>query len=105
MSDQLLKEIIESQQLIIKTLKKHSTLFDEVQKNQISLENKVDKLELRIETESAEKIGSLYDFRKVQTDVNERILAALNRIEAKIEIHDIEISILDKTNSNKRKAK
>ena len=105
MSDQLLKEIIESQQLIIKTLKKHSAQFDEVQKNQISIENKVDKLELRVETDVAEKIRSLYDFREVQTDVNERILAALDRIEAKIETHDIEISILDKTKPNKRKAK
>jgi len=63
------------------------------------------RLETRMENEVIEKIRGLYEFREVQTEVNERILAALDRIESKIESHDIQISILDKTKSNKRKAK
>ena len=63
------------------------------------------RLETRMENEVIEKIRGLYEFREIQTEVNERILAALDRIEAKIESHDIQISILDKTKSNKRKAK
>jgi len=63
------------------------------------------RLETRMENEVVEKIRGLYEFREIQTEVNERILAALDRIEAKIETHDIQISILDKTKSNKRKAK
>lgn len=62
-------------------------------------------LETRMENEVIEKVRGLYEFREVQTDVNERILATLDRIEAKIETHDIQISILDRTKSNKRKTK
>jgi len=69
------------------------------------LESKVDKLELRMENEVIEKIRGLYEDREVQHDVNSRVLAALERIESKIERHDIQISILDKTKATKRKTR
>ncbi|ACV64392.1 hypothetical protein Dtox_3683 [Desulfofarcimen acetoxidans DSM 771] len=86
------------QELVINHLKALTNEVKEIKSNQ-------HKLELHIETEVTDKIRSLYEFREVQANVNERILAALDRIESKVETHDIQISILDKTKSNKRKVK
>ena len=69
------------------------------------LESRVDRLELRMENEVIDKVQALFDLQAIQTDVNERVLAALERIESKIETHDIQIQVLDKTKSNKRKMK
>ena len=88
----------QDQQLIIKTLQKHSVQLEDLQKAQT-------RLETRMENEVIEKIHGLYEDRKVQHEVNSRVLAALERIESKITTHDVQIHILDKTKANKRKAK
>ncbi|NPV27051.1 MAG: hypothetical protein HPY81_06280 [Firmicutes bacterium] len=54
------------------------------------LENQMARLETRIENEIIEKIRGLYDFREVQNNVNERITSTLERIEAKIDVLQME---------------
>lgn len=54
------------------------------------LENKVDKLEIRMENEVIEKIRVLFDAREVQSDVNQQILSTLQRMEAKIDALQME---------------
>jgi len=75
-------------------------LTDKVDK----LDNKVDKLDakvdkldanqIRMENELTEKIRGLYDFREVQNDVNERIISTLERLEAKIDVLQLETAHL-----------
>lgn len=45
---------------------------------------------VRMESELTEKIRGLYDFREVQNDVNDRVISALERIEAKVDVLQIE---------------
>ena len=73
MSDQILKEILESQQLIIKTLQKHSFQLDELQKNQVRSDAKSDKLETRMETEVIDKISILFDGYSLRGDQIENL--------------------------------
>lgn len=42
--------------------------------------------QVRLENELTEKVNALFDAREVQNDVNERIVSALNRIEAKVDV-------------------
>ncbi len=79
---------------------KVNKLDDKVNK----LDNKVDKLDakvdkldanqIRMENELTEKIRGLYDFREVQNDVNERIISTLERLEAKIDVLQLETAHL-----------
>ena len=48
------------------------------------------KIETRIENEIIDKIRSLYDAREVQSDVNERIISTLGRIETKMDVLQLE---------------
>ena len=107
-----LKALTEGQQKLDSKVDKLETRIGNIEEGQNEMKSDIAelnkgqlRLETRMENEVIEKIRGLYEFREVQTEVNERILAALDRIEAKIESHDIQISILDKTKSNKRKAK
>jgi uncharacterized Fe-S cluster-containing MiaB family protein len=56
----------------------------------MGLESKVDKLELRMENEVIEKVGALLDAREVQNDINQQILNTLQRMEAKIDVLQVE---------------
>lgn len=66
----------------------------------------------RIEYEHGEKLAALFDGYQVMSDKldeHSRILndhtERLQRIEDKVQTHDIKIEVLDKTKSNKRKVK
>jgi len=48
------------------------------------------KLETRIENEVIEKIRALFDAREVQQDTNQRIISTLDRIEAKVDVLQLE---------------
>ena len=79
-----------------------------VENRQTSVENRQIKLEnvvTRIEIDHGEKLGALLDGHKQNTLILNRHTEQLDRIEGKIESHDIQISVLDKTKANKRKAK
>lgn len=88
-------KMLESMQFDIKNLN------TEVQK----LEGNVDKLELRLENEAFNKISALLDGYHQNAEKLADHTERLDRIESKITNHDIKIHILDKTKSNKRKAK
>lgn len=69
------------------------------------LENKIDRLELRLENEAFDKIKALLDGYQQHTEIMADHTNRLERIETKLETHDIQIHVLDKTKSNKRKVK
>jgi len=82
--EKILKQLLEGQK----------QLLERVTNIESNMATKADLV--RIENELGRKIGGLYDAREVQKDVNERILASLERIEAKTENHDIKIAVLDR---------
>jgi len=102
--EELLKQILANQREIQETLaqqketmQQQSRRLDSLQQGQTSLEARMDsldksqlKLEDRIENEIIEKIRALYDARSVQEDINSRIIDTLNRIEAKLDILQME---------------
>ncbi|NLN88002.1 MAG: hypothetical protein GX133_10475 [Syntrophomonadaceae bacterium] len=50
--------------------------------------------QVRMENELTEKVSALFDAREVQNDVNERIVTALDRIEAKVDVLQLETAHL-----------
>ena len=54
------------------------------------IENRIDKLEIRMENAVIDKVRALFDAREVQNDINERIINALGRIEAKVDVLQME---------------
>jgi len=61
------------------------------QVNDLSVEVKaIEESQVRMENELTEKVRALYDAREVQNDVNERIINALGRIEAKVDVLQME---------------
>ncbi len=50
--------------------------------------------QVRMENELTEKVSALFDAREVQNDVNERIVTALERIEAKVDVLQLETAHL-----------
>lgn len=46
--------------------------------------------QVRMESELTEKVRALFDAREVQNDVNERIISALERLEAKVDVLQME---------------
>lgn len=113
--EELFKQILESQKEIQKTLKQqgeilqqYSGQLDSLQKGQTRLESRMDsldkkqlKLETRIENEIIEKIRALYDARSVQEDVNTRIIDALERIEAKLDVLQMETAHIRRIKRNR----
>jgi len=49
--------------------------------------------QVRMENELTEKVRALFDTRQVQNDVNERIIYSLNRIEAKLDVLQMETAV------------
>ena len=50
--------------------------------------------QVRMENELTEKVRALFDAREVQNDINERIIMALGRIEAKVDVLQLETAHL-----------
>ena len=74
------------QELVLQQFQQLNTRFDK-------LETKVDRIDasqVRMENELTEKVRSLFDAREVQNDVNEKMLYSLNRIEAKVDVLQME---------------
>jgi len=78
MSDQLLKELLESQQVIIKVLQQHSVQLEDLQKGQT-------RLETRVENEVIDKIRDLFDDRSMNQDYFASMKGSLARIEDRAE--------------------
>lgn len=127
--EELLKQLLESQKEIQKTLKQQGEILqqhsnqlnvvqerlnfvqeqlDSLQKGQTRLESHMDfldknqlKLETRIENEIIDKIRVLYEARSVQEDINTRIIEALERIETKIDVLQMETAHIRRVKRNK----
>lgn len=82
-NDRFQELVLQQLSVLTEGQKELTTRFDK-------LGNKIDKLELRIENEVIDKIRGLYDAREIQNDVNERIIYSLNRIEAKLDVLQME---------------
>lgn len=54
----------------------------------------IKKSVMKIEHEHGDKISALFDAREIQTNVNEKIVSTLDRIEAKVEVLQLETSSL-----------
>ncbi len=64
--------------------------LDGIEKQLNGLEQDVKRMEIRMENEIIDKIRALYDARSVQEDVNSRIINTLDRIEAKLDVLQME---------------
>lgn len=85
------------QDLVLEQLARLTQEITEIKQGQRELTIKVDgldaqisKLETKIENEVIDKIKALYDAREVQSDVNERIISTLGRIETKMDVLQME---------------
>lgn len=63
-----------------------STLTEDVQE--------IRQSQVIMENELTEKVRALFDAREVQNDINERIVSALERIEAKVDVLQMETAHL-----------
>ncbi len=62
-----------------------------------NLDTKVDKIDanqVRMENELTEKVRALFDAREVQNDVNQWLISSLDRIEAKVDVLQLETAHL-----------
>lgn len=50
--------------------------------------------QVRMENELTEKVRALFDAREVQNDTNEQLMSALDRIEAKVDVLQLETAHL-----------
>lgn len=68
-------------------------LLESMNERMGNLESKVDKIDasqVRMENEMTEKVRALFDAREVQNDINDRVLNTLVRIEAKLDVLQME---------------
>jgi ABC-type phosphate transport system auxiliary subunit len=77
------------QELVLKKFELLDTLAHDVS-NLNSKVDKIDASQVRMENELTEKVRALFDAREVQNDVNEKMLYSLNRIEAKVDVLQME---------------
>jgi hypothetical protein len=77
------------QELVLKKLELLDTLTNDATALKTKVDN-IDASQLRMENELIEKIRGIYDFREVQNDINDRVLNSLDRIEAKIDVLQLE---------------
>ena len=77
------------QELVLKKFELLDTLAHDVS-NLNSKVDKIDASQVRMENELTEKVRALFDAREVHNDVNEKMLYSLNRIEAKVDVLQME---------------
>ena len=70
------------------------TEFKDIRTDQDTLALNVSKIITVIEHDVAKKIGAIFDFREIQIDHNQKTGDALGRIEAKVEVLQLETSDL-----------
>jgi len=89
----------------LKALTEGQRSLENGQKHLTDRLTRVETVVTRIENDHGTKLGALLDGYHHNAEVLSDHTERLDRIESKITTHDIQISILDKTKSNKRKAK
>lgn len=78
------------QELVLKQLTALTVGQESLTEKVDHIENRIDKLEIRMENAVIDKVRALFDAREVQNDINERIINALGRIEAKVDVLQME---------------
>jgi len=68
--------------------------FKELRTDQETIAQNVAKIITVVEHDVAQKIGAIFDFREIQIDHNQKTGQALERIEAKVEVLQLETSNL-----------
>ena len=91
---EVLAKILEGQYDLRNELKQEirvvSTKVDKLEMRMEEVSTKVDKLEMRVEYEVIDKIKIVFDAREVQNDSITNISDTLNRVEAKLEVLQLE---------------
>ncbi|PKM85992.1 MAG: hypothetical protein CVU87_13475 [Firmicutes bacterium HGW-Firmicutes-12] len=59
-------------------------------KNKMASKEDIAKIETKIETNVIDKVRALYDNRELQSEINDKLLSTLNRIEDKIDTLQME---------------
>jgi len=100
------------QELVLQQLQNINSRMDSLDKSQDILASelmavktdvqKVKSTVTRIEHNHGEILGALQDGYKQNAEILDRHTEQLNRIEEKIESHDIQISVLNRSKSNKQ---
>jgi len=93
-----------NEEKILKLLESLDNRLDNVESGQETMARQVNELseevkeirqsQVRMENELVEKVRALFDAREAQNDVNERIINALGRIEAKVDVLQLETAQL-----------
>jgi len=83
---EILEQLLKNQTTIQESMTRFSSRLDNLEANIA----KVNDSQVRMENEFTEKVGALFDAREVQNDVNERIIGTLERIEAKVDVLQME---------------
>lgn len=78
------------QELVLKQLEQLTSGQNQMQGDITDLRQTV----VRLETDLTTKITSLFDAREVQQEVNERIFTSLDRLEAKVDVLQLETAHL-----------
>jgi len=68
--------------------------FNDLRTDQETIAQNVAKIVIVVEHDVAQKIGAIFDFREIQIDYNQKTELALERIEAKVEVLQLETSNL-----------
>ena len=76
--------------MLAKILEGQNELQNELKREIREVSMKVDKLELRIENEVVDRIKILFDTREVQNEAIANISETLNRVEAKLDVLQLE---------------
>ncbi|MDH7578046.1 MAG: hypothetical protein QHH75_09560 [Bacillota bacterium] len=96
-----LKNLAEGQSQLQLQVTGATSRLDGIEKQLNGLEQDVKRMEIRMENEIIDKIRALYDARSVQEDVNNRIINTLDRIEAKLDVLQMETAHIRRIRRNK----
>ena len=77
-------------EMLAKILEGQKDIQNELKQEIREVSSKVDKLEMRMENEVSDKIKILFDVRQVQNETITNISETLNRVEAKLDVLQLE---------------
>lgn len=77
-------------EMFAKILEGQKDIQNELKQEIREVSYKVDKLEMRMENEVSDKIKILFDVRQVQNETVANISETLNRVEAKLDVLQLE---------------
>jgi len=88
------QKVMELLAKIYQTQTEMQSQLKELRTNQDTIAQNVAKIITVVEHDVAQKIGAIFDFREIQIDHNQKTGQALERIEAKVEVLQLETASL-----------